>query len=86
MPQGEGGVKMKMSRGFFSYSNYNYQKFSQVFLSSYSLMDALYRSHILFLFFPLPKCSFKLRYSLIAAKFISECIQLNFISKCPFIF
>ena len=28
---GVGGVKIKMSRGFFSYSNYNYQKFSQVF-------------------------------------------------------
>lgn len=87
MPQGEeGGVEMKISRGFFSYSNYNYQKFSQVLFSSYSLMDALHRSHILFLFFLLSKCNFKLRYSIIAAKFISECLQLNFISKCPFIF
>jgi len=51
MPQGEGGVKMKMSRGFFSYSNYNYPNFSQGFFFSYSLMDALYRSHILFVFF-----------------------------------
>jgi len=51
------------------------------FFSSYSLMDVLY-----FFFFHYLKCSFKLRYSIIAAKFISECLQLNFISECPFIF